>query len=147
MSNPICYLINLNGGEFNQLLASDCQLSDDDIRVQDGESSTLVKGKFDCCKTDFLVDLTGSWTLCVLGYAYSRLLSSDDVMGIQRKVADWESALRKMAPAQVIYCFDEFLLGQWNAKHGDLNIRSQEAVAEFVSWLQIQDPLHWSLLQ
>jgi hypothetical protein len=148
MGHPIRYLVDLSGGEFNNLMASSHQAPASYIHdPPDDHSLYSWDGKFDQCDTEFFVDLTGCWTLCTLTYPYSLFLSCNDPRGIKPTISEWEQALRKVSSTKTIYRIDDILLGPWQAKYDYLLIRDLDAIAQFISWLTTEDPLHWSVLQ
>jgi hypothetical protein len=140
-------LVDLNGDEFNALMASGHQAPPEYLAdMRDHNKIDLWNGMLVGNDTSFLVDLSGCWTLCILGYRYSVLLTGDDSTGIQTTVAEWEKALRKVIPFQTIYRVDDFLLNPWNARYDYLLTRNPEAVRQFISWLQTQNPMHWAMI-
>jgi hypothetical protein len=147
MSYPICYLVDLNGDDFNALMASDYQAPPEYLAERRASTTfDMWKGMLVGNDDSFLVDLSGCWTLCVLGYSYSGLLADDDSTGIKTTVAEWENALRKAVPFQAIYRVDDFLLEPWNARSDYLFTRDPEAVRQYIAWLQTQDPVYWAML-
>jgi hypothetical protein len=147
MPHSVCYLIDMSGDEFNNLMPIERQsplswIAELRLRKKFGVWDGMLVGN----STSFLVDVTGIWTLCILGYPYSALLAHDEAVEIRSKIAEWELALRRIAPFQIIYRIDDFLLEQWNARSDYLMTRSPETLQNFISWLHSQDSLYWTTI-
>lgn len=147
MAHPVCYLIDMNGEQFNAVMKVDHQApSGYIVELREREKFDLWDGMLVGNDTSFLVDLSGYWTLCTLAYPYSALLADNNPRGIQTQIFDWEMALCKAIPLNTIYRLDDILLDPWNARYDYLLTRNPKVVDSFISWLQTQDSMHWSLI-
>jgi hypothetical protein len=96
--------------------------------------------------TEFLVDLTGAWTLCKLPFRYSNLLPDVQNATTHAEIANWEERLRELLPSTEIFRIDDFLVDQWNSRYDYRLLHAPRAVQAFLEWLETQDPLHWAKL-
>ena len=147
MATAICYLIEVPGRAFNKLMRESHQAPDAhiDFLRKDNEAD-LWDGMFPDDNTEFLVDLTGPWTLCKIPCAYSALLCDSVDSSIVKQIGNWEQCLRTLLPSVVVIRVDDFLLEPWNARYDYLLIRNSEAVQQFLEWLPSQDSRYWNRL-
>jgi hypothetical protein len=138
-------MIKIPGVEFNRLLKPPYQTTseylDEMVREQD-----LWTGMLPDDDTDFLVDLTGEWTLCTLPYSYSIFIGDYTHLPVFARTKKWEQSLRKVLPSCEIIRLDDYLLEPWQVKYDYLLVRHPQAVEEFVEWLHTQDNRYWIVL-
>jgi hypothetical protein len=145
LAHSIYYLIKIPGTEFNRLLKPNYQTTsaylDEMVREQD-----LWTGMLPDDDTDFLVDLTGEWTLCTLPYPYSIFIGECTNLPMLNRIIKWEQKLRKLVPSREVWRIDEFLIEPWNVKYDYRLVRHPDAVQQLIEWLPTQDSRYWSLL-
>ena len=147
MSYSTCYLIHIRGTDFNGLMQPSHQIAQSQIDELVGkQEANMWDGMLIDSDIEFLVDLTGDWTLCKLPYAYSILL--DDSQGNARlgKIKIWEHQIRQLVPDCEIVRMDDFYFDQWNSRYDYLLIRNPQGILAFLEWLQSQDHRHWAKL-
>ena len=148
MSYSICYLIDIRGVDFDALMKHPHHVSrtsiDEFVKLQE---ANLWDGMLINCEIEFLVDLTGDWTLCKLPCAYSALLAEQQSGEVVEIVEEWERQLRDLLPSCDIYRIDDFLFDQWNSRFDYRLIRRHQAIGAFLGWLQSQGRCHWARLK
>jgi hypothetical protein len=136
--------MNINGTDFNRLMIPTHQATatyiDDRVKKQEAD---LWDGMLPDDDMEFLVDLTGEWTLCKLPYSYSNLMGDSHSIALLARVEKWEQSLRKLLPFKEIIRVDDFLVDEWESRYDYLLVRHPQAVKEFVEWLQTQDHRYW----
>jgi hypothetical protein len=153
MSFSIAYLIDLPGNRFNGFLDTHFQAPKSylDVLMQSHDSD-LWNGMFPNDDLEFLVDLTGEWTLCLLPHPYSTFFAASvppadpKATEILNRVQKWEGTLRSILPDADIIRVDDYLLDQWNSRFDYLLVRDPQAVLGFLAWLQAQDSNNWAHL-
>ena len=147
MAYTVAYLIDIKGIDFNNLLAPthrvDATYFDGAAR---GGESDLRDGILSGCDTEFLVDLTGLWTLCKLPYPYSCLLGDSRDATIIAKIEKWEHVLQLLLPYKNIYRIDDFLIEPLNSRFDYLLVRHPREIEWFIDWMQTQDRRYWAKL-
>ncbi|MCZ2340255.1 MAG: hypothetical protein LC104_00490 [Bacteroidales bacterium] len=147
MAYSITYLINVRGADFNQLLRPTHQADTAYFEeMVQGRESDLWDGMLPDDDMEFLVDLTGEWTLCKLPYPYSWLLNDIGKLDVLERVDTWELTLRALLPSKEIIRIDDFFFDQWNSRYDYLLVRYPQAVVEFIEWLRTQDHRYWTVL-
>jgi hypothetical protein len=148
LASSICYLIDVSGEEFNRLLEPSHRATVAYIRgLERSGEADLWDARLCENSTEFLVDLTGQWTLCKLPYTYTVFLAPDRNPPLFSRIGEWERSLRGLFPHATILRFDDYLLDPWNVESDYLLIRDPERLEKFVAWLSRQDGRYWSTLQ
>jgi hypothetical protein len=145
MSHQICYLIDLPGEQFNDLMDARYRLTDvsfDDVPPNEGYyRDAKLRGSDEA----FTAEFSGRWTLASLAYPYAAFLF--DPVGptaeIVRRVEDWERHLRQLLPSVEIVRIDEALLNPWMARTNELVVRDDTEVRRLIASLSTADPDYW----
>lgn len=147
MPSVIVYLVDAKGSDFVRLLATNRQpISTYIDSLSSSKEMDLWDGILSNDDTEFLVDLTGVWTLCSLPYPYSCLLIETKHNILREKVERWEQSLLELLPSNTIYRIDDSLFGEWDIRYDYLLVRFPKALQDFVLWLETQDRHYWTLL-